>query len=87
MGVLAAIVLPLFNIPLMTRMRRRKSSSDISLIWAIGVFSCVVIMLPAAILSKDLVFKLFAVMNVILFSGVVYHVLKYRKNPAHPKKP
>ncbi len=79
LGVLAAIVLPLFNIPLMTRMRRRKSSSDISLIWTIGVFSCVVIMLPSAILSKDLVFKLFEVMNVILFSGVVYHVLKYRK--------
>ncbi len=79
MGMLAAIVLPLFNISLMMRMRRRKSSSDISLVWTIGVFSCVVIMLPSAILSKDLVFKLFAVMNVILFSGVVYHVLKYRK--------
>ena len=79
LGMLAAIVLPLFNIPLMIKMRRRKSSSDISLVWTIGVFSCVLLMLPAAILSKDLVFKLFAVMNVILFSGVVYHVLKYRK--------
>lgn len=79
LGMLAAIVLPLFNIPLMMRMRRRKSSSDISLVWTIGVFSCVVIMLPSAILSKDLVFKLFAIMNVIFFSGVVYHVVKYRK--------
>ena len=79
MGVLAAIVLPLFNISLMLRIRRRKSSNDISIVWAIGVFSCVLLMLPSAILSKDLVFKLFAVMNVILFSGVVYHVLKYRK--------
>ena len=79
LGVLAAIVLPLFNISLMLRIRRRKSSNDISIVWAIGVFSCVLLMLPSAILSKDLVFKLFAVMNVILFSGVVYHVLKYRK--------
>ena len=79
MGVLAAIVLPLFNISLMLRIRRRKSSNDISIVWAIGVFSCVLLMLPSAILSKDLVFKLFEVMNVILFSGVVYHVLKYRK--------
>ena len=79
LGVLAAIVLPLFNISLMLRIRRRKSSNDISIVWAIGVFSCVLLMLPSAILSKDLVFKLFEVMNVILFSGVVYHVLKYRK--------
>ena len=79
LGMLAAIILPFFNIPLMVRIRRRKSSDDISLVWTVGVFSCVLIMLPTAIISKDLVFKLFAIINAVLFSGVVYHVLKYRK--------
>ena len=79
LGMLAAIVLPLFNIPLMMRMRRRKSSSDISLVWTLGVFFCVILMLPSAVISEDLVFKLFAIVNVILFSGVVYHVIRFRK--------
>ncbi|MBU3933522.1 MAG: hypothetical protein KKH11_02500 [Candidatus Omnitrophica bacterium] len=79
LGMLAAIVLPFFNIPLMLRIRRRKSSNDISLTWIYGVFFCALLMLPSAITSKDLVFKLFAIINAILFSGVVYHAIKYRK--------
>lgn len=79
LGMLAAIVLSLFNIPLILRIRRQKSSNDISLVWAYGVFSCLLLMLPAAIISEDLTFKLFAIVNVILFGGVVYHVVKYRK--------
>ena len=78
LGMLAAIALPFFNIPLILRIRRRKSSSDISLVWIYGVFSCALLMLPSAIASKDLVFKLFAIVNAILFSGVVYHAVKYR---------
>jgi hypothetical protein len=35
-------------------------------------------MLPAAIISEDIVFKLFESINVVLFGGVVYHVVKYR---------
>lgn len=79
LGMLAAIILPLFNIPLIVRIRRKKSSNDISLIWACGVFTCLLLMLPAAIISEDLTFKLFAMLNVVFFGGVVYHVLKYRK--------
>ncbi|UCB56490.1 MAG: hypothetical protein JSV30_04590 [Candidatus Omnitrophota bacterium] len=79
MGMVGAVVLPLFNIALMTRIRRRKSSNDISMVWTIGVFSCVLIMLPSALVSTDLVFKLFSIINALLFSGVVYHVLRYRK--------
>ncbi|MCQ9208574.1 MAG: hypothetical protein NG712_04265 [Omnitrophica bacterium] len=79
LGILAAVILPFFNIPLMVRIHQRKSSKDISLVWTVGIFTCALLMLPSAIISKDLVFKLFAIMNVILFSGVVYHVVKYRK--------
>ena len=35
-GVVAAAVLPLFNIPLIIRIVKRKSSEDISLSWAVG---------------------------------------------------
>lgn len=79
LGMVGAVVLPLFNIALMTRIRKRKSSNDISMVWTIGVFSCVLIMLPSALVSTDSVFKLFSIINTLLFSGVVYHVLRYRK--------
>ena len=79
LGILAAVILPFFNIPLMVRIHQRKSSSDISIVWTIGIFSCMLLMLPSAILSEDLIFKLFAIVNAILFSGVVYYVVKYRK--------
>lgn len=79
LGMIAGIILPFFNIPLMLRIRRRESSNDISLIWTYGVFTCVLLMLPSAILSQDLVFKLFAIANTFLFGGVVYFVIKYRR--------
>ena len=79
LGVLAAVVLPFFNISLMLRIRRRKSSNDISIVWTYGVFACVLLMLPSAIVSEDIVFKLFSIANTILFSGVVYYVVKYRR--------
>lgn len=79
LGTLAAIMLPLFNIPLMLRIRKRRSSDDISLVWTIGIFVCSLLMLPSAMVSTDLVFKLFAIVNIVLFSGVTYFVWKYRK--------
>lgn len=79
LGVLAAVILPFFNIPLILRIRRRKSSEDVSLVWAWGVFVCIVLMFPSALLSKDVVFKLFSVVNFLFFSTVVYYVAKYRK--------
>ena len=37
LGVIAGIALPLFNIPLILKIIKRKSSQDISLTWVIGV--------------------------------------------------
>ncbi|MBN2097026.1 MAG: hypothetical protein JW714_00955 [Candidatus Omnitrophica bacterium] len=79
LGAVAATILPLFNISFMLRIRRRKSSNDISLVWTYGIFFCTLAMLPAALLSPDATFKVFGIANFILFSGVVYHVAKYRK--------
>jgi len=78
LGLMAAVVLPLWNIPLILRIRRRKSSRDISLLWAVGVFVCLVLMLPSGLSSSDPVFRVFTAINFVLFSTVVAFVLRYR---------
>ncbi len=79
LGLVAACVLPLWNIPLMLRIERRKSSQDVGLAWACGVWGCLVAMLPAGLASPDRIFRAFTVMNVVLFTGVVVQVLRYRR--------
>ena len=78
LGVIASFVLPLFNIPLILRMVARKSSDDISLVWAVGVWVCIVLMTPRALASNDIAFRLFGITNIIFFSVVVYFAVKYR---------
>lgn len=77
-GLIAAVVLPLWNIPLIARIRQRKSSKDISLWWTLGVFVCLLLMLPSGIASPDVVFRIFSLVNIVLFSVVVIHVVRYR---------
>ncbi|MFH1503857.1 MAG: hypothetical protein ABIH08_00480 [Candidatus Omnitrophota bacterium] len=79
LALIAAVVLPLWNIPLIIRIVKRKSSRDISMHWAIGVWVCFVLMAPSAFTSADLVWKVFNIANLILFSVVVIFVLAYRK--------
>ncbi|MBL7157770.1 MAG: hypothetical protein ISS92_06415 [Candidatus Omnitrophica bacterium] len=76
----AAIILPLWNIPLIVRVIKRKSSSDISIFWALGVWTCFVLMAPEALRSSDYIWRAFNIMNLIFFSAVVIVVLAYRKN-------
>ena len=77
-GMAAAVALPFFNIPLILRIHRRKSSKDISMAWAVGVFACLTAMLPAGLHSPDVVFRVFAVVNLGFFTAVVVQVLRYR---------
>ncbi len=77
-GMIAAMVLPLWNIPLILRIGKRRSSSDISLPWTLGVWVCLVLMLPSGLHSPDPVFRVFAVANVIFFSGVLIQVIRFR---------
>jgi hypothetical protein len=79
LGVIAAIALPLWNIPLMIRISRRRSSRDISLLWTFGVLGCLLAMLPAGLRSPDRVFRVFAVANLALFSLVAIQVVRYRE--------
>jgi uncharacterized protein with PQ loop repeat len=76
-ALVASVVLPLFNVPLVVGIEKRKSSKDISLLWTFGVWVCLCLMLPAALTSQDLTFKVFGVINALAFTCVVVQVLRY----------
>jgi len=78
LGIVASFALPLFNIPLILQIKRRKSSADISQTWAIGVWVCILLMTPSVFFSTDMVFRVFGVVNLTFFTLVVFYVLKYR---------
>ena len=78
MGTVGAIVLPLFNIPLIVRIWQRKSSKDFSMTWAVGVWVCIVLMTPQALRSPDDSFKIYGYLNIVFFSIVAFMVVRYR---------
>ena len=78
-ALIAAIILPLWNIPLIVRIIKRKSSEDISIFWALGVWTCFALMAPSGFVSSDTVWRTFNIVNFILFSAVVIVVLAYRR--------
>ncbi len=79
LGLAAAITMPLFNIPLIVKIIKRKSSEDISMVWALGVWACIIVMFPSGVRSDDIVWKAFNYVNLTLFTGVVIASIKYRK--------
>ena len=80
-GLVASVVMPLWNIPLIVKIVKRKSSADISLSWVMGVWVCALLMAPSGFISKDIVWRCFNIVNLILFTGVVIAVLRYRRGP------
>ena len=78
-GLVAGVALPLFNIPLIIRLIKRKSAEDFSLSWALGVWVCIVLMTPQALMSSDIAFKAYGIVNIFFFSVVVFFILKYRR--------
>lgn len=78
-GLVASIMMPLWNIPLIVKIVRRRSAQDISMSWLWGVWVCSILMAPAGFISKDMVWRCFNIVNLVLFTGVVVAVLKYRK--------
>ncbi len=78
----AAIALPLFNIPLITKVIRRKSSADISLCWVLGVWGCILLMAPSGFLSEDVVWRTFNYFNVVMFTAVAAVTVRYRRGRA-----
>lgn len=78
-GLAAAVTLPFFNIPLILRIQHRKSSDDISLTWVIGAFSCMVLMLPSALVSHDPVYRAYSCVNIVFFGAVLVQVLRFHR--------
>ena len=85
-GVIAAVILPLFNIPLIMRIIKRKSSEDISLTWVLGVWVCIVLMFPSGLKSTDFVWRTYNIINVLFFTIVMMTTLKYRKKGTDGRK-
>ena len=79
-GMIAAAGMPLWNIPLILHIERRKSSADISLAWVLGVWACILLMSPTAVRSTDPAFRVFGWMNLVLFTAVVLQVLRFRRH-------
>lgn len=79
LGAIAGAAMPLFNIPLIMKIHSRKSSKDISIVWCLGVWACILLMTPSSIMSDDFVLKAFGLSNVVFFTIVVFFVFKYRK--------
>jgi len=79
LALAASIIMPLWNIPLILQIIKRKSSADMSLYWLWGVWACMLLMVPWAFMTTDKVLKVFSLVNFILFSGVAVVVMKYRK--------
>ena len=77
-GLVAAVVLPLWNIPLILKIIKRRSSRDFSLAWVLGVWICIILMFPSGLMSHDLVWRTFNIVNLVLFSSVTFTVIKYR---------
>ncbi len=78
-SLVCAVVMPLWNIPLIIRIVKRRSSDDISLAWALGIWVCILLMAPSGFQSKDIVWRTFNITNLVLFTAVVFVVLKYNK--------
>ena len=78
-ALFAAVILPFWNIPLIIRIIKRRSSHDISLYWVFGVWTCLLLMFPSGIRSSDIVWKTFNITNLILFSAVVFTTVLFRK--------
>ena len=82
--MVAAAAMPLWNIPLIPRIGRRKSAGDISLAWVLGVWGCILLMSPAAVRSSDPAFRIFGWMNLVFFTGVAVQVLRFREKRGSP---
>lgn len=77
-AMVAGIMLPLFNIPLIIKLIKRKNAEDFSLFWAIGVWVCIVLMTPQGLRSEDIAFRSYSIVNIFFFSIVVFFILKYK---------
>jgi len=80
-ALIASIILPLWNIPLIIRIIKRRSSKDLSIYWAIGVWICFLAMFPSGIKSQDIVYRTFTMVNFFFFSIVASCTIFFHNRP------
>ncbi len=85
-ALISAVLLPFFNIPLIVKMIKRKSSTDLSLFWAFGVWVCLIGMFPQSLRSTEIIWKIFIILNLIFFSAVVFCAVIFRKGSQPQEK-
>jgi len=78
-ALIAAIILPLWNIPLIVRIIKRRSSKDLSIFWALGVWVCLLLMFPSGLKSQDMVYKAFTFVNFFFFTLVMVFTMLFHK--------
>lgn len=78
-GFWGAVALPLFDISLIMHVIKRRSSADISMVWAWGLWLCSVLMAPSAFVSGDKVALGFNIVNVVMLTAVLIVVVKYHQ--------
>jgi len=83
--MVSAVGMPFFDIPLIVRIVHRKSSKDISLVWTVGIYVCILGMLPSSLVSPDPILRAFGVVNTLLFTAVVVAVFRYHPICRRPK--
>lgn len=78
-GFWAGMILPLWDIPLIVRIIKRKSSADISLGWIWGLWITSVLMTPNAFMVGNHIAIGFNVVNVLMLTILLIVVIKYQK--------
>ena len=76
--ILAYVFLNLAAVPAILKMRRRKSSADISLAWQGMILTGVFVIFLYAVQTGDLVFIIGGIMNVVGISSVIATAMIYR---------
>jgi uncharacterized protein with PQ loop repeat len=76
----AGVVLPLWDIPLILHIIRRKSSADISIVWMWGLWGTSVLMAPSAWIEQtNPAAVAFNIVNVTALTALLVVVMKYRE--------
>ena len=78
-GEVTTSVLPLFNVPLILNIRKRKCSCDISLLWTAGIWGCSLVFMIVSLLSGGTLLKAIAVVNFVFFTATMLYILKYHQ--------
>lgn len=79
-SLVAGIVLPFWNIPLIVRVVKRRSSKDISLWWGVGVWASLALMLPHGLMTEEIVLRWFTISNFTLFTITFIIILMYHNS-------